>query len=290
MDNYILGSVIGEGQFGSVRKATVKQSGAHVAMKQIRLNRTTEGLPHPVAREILLAPSLESPFIIRTIEVLPFGSSVVMVMELCKADLGNLLRAHSYTNPLPPEKAKNYLQMLLMALHYLHKRDILHRDVKPSNLFLCHNGVLKVGDFGLSRIRAEDMSHEVSSRWYRAPELLFGCRTYGGEVDMWSVGCVFGELLRGFSAPLFTGDGDLNQLSRIFDVLGTPKEESLRYYEQLPDWGKVHFHEKQGSTVRSLFPTVPDTAVHLLERLLNLNPKERLTPQEALSHPYFCSA
>lgn len=294
MEKYVVGGVIGEGQFGSVKEAKLKSSGAPVALKLIRVNRLSEGIPHPVAREAIITTRLTScPFVVRTYEVFPYGSHLVLAMERCQTDLAAVLRAHTVYNPLPAEQAKTFLKMLLSALQYLHSLGILHRDVKPSNCLVSSKepgGLLKLGDFGLSRIKGDpgaDMSHEVASRWYRAPELLFGKRQYGGEIDMWSAGCIFGELLRGFGSPLFTGDGDISQLSRIFSVLGTPDEASWPGMCDLPDYDKVRFTTDLVEGLERLVPRAKGQGIDLLSKLLALDPAKRLTAQEALRHPYF---
>ncbi|KPA86696.1 putative mitochondrial protein kinase [Leptomonas pyrrhocoris] len=287
MEKYALGPLIGEGQFGSVRAATVKSTGQAVAVKLLHVPRVAEGIPHPVARELLVASRVSSPFLVNTIEVLPYGSHMVLVMERCSGDLAAVLRRCTLTRPFPLPLAQSYLQMLLSALHTLHSDGVLHRDVKPANCCIACDGRLKLGDFGLSRPRSDDMSHEVVSRWYRAPELLFGRRRYGGEVDLWAAGCIFAELLRGYGQPFFTGDGDISQLARIFDVLGTPVGATGDIYRKLPDWEKVCFEEKRGSGLRALLPLAPADALDLLTALLDLDPGARPTAAEALRHPFF---
>ncbi|RNF19765.1 protein kinase [Trypanosoma conorhini] len=289
MDRYIIGAPIGEGRFGVVRAAVVKDSGMPAAIKFLTMSRLDEGIPHPTARELLVAMRLVHPFIIRTYEIFPAGCSLALVMERCKGDLAVVLSGRSPSNPLPAWKAKSLFKMLLLALAYMHSEGVLHRDVKPSNCFLTEEGELRLGDFGLSRVweKEASMTHEVVSRWYRAPELLLGQRHYGTEIDMWSSGCVFAELLRGYSGAFFAGDGEIWQLSRIFDVLGTPTPKSWPSAVLLPDWGKVHFEPKSPRSLRAFFPDASDFALDLLQQLLCLNPQKRLTAAAALRHAYF---
>ncbi|ORC87685.1 putative protein kinase [Trypanosoma theileri] len=289
MDQFILGPPIGEGRFGVVRAALIKESGAPVAIKMITLSRLDEGIPHPVARELLVAMRLKHPYIVHTHDVFPCGCAIALVMERCTTDLGTMLSGRSASNPLPSQNAKKLFKMLLSAVAYMHKEGILHRDVKPSNCFLTRDGVLRLGDFGLSRIwdMDESMTHEVVSRWYRAPELLLGQRRYGPEIDMWSVGCVFAELLRGYGGAFFAGDGDIRQLSKIFEVLGTPTSSSWPTAVHLPDWGKVHFEKRNPRPLREFFPEASTSALELLQRLICLDPLRRINAIEALHHDYF---
>lgn len=268
MDKYELGPIIGEGQFGHVRAATMKASGTPVAIKCIHVSNLADGLPHPVARELVIAAQVQHDTLVRTYEIVAMDASHVgIVMERCHGDVGSLLRTQcTPCQPMRLSTARRLMRRLLTALHALHRDGILHRDVKPSNCLLGHGGVLKLGDFGLSRKlttrpsaatqrhriacatdtsvvctdSAHDdddgfdeqsptpMTHEVASRCYRAPELLLGLQRYGPEVDVWSAGCVMAELVRGVSGPFFCGDGggDMGQLSAIFAILGTPSTES----------------------------------------------------------------
>ncbi|CCW64076.1 unnamed protein product [Phytomonas sp. EM1] len=288
MEKYILGDVIAEGQFGSVREARCKETNAHVALKIVRVSSIDSGIPHPVAREVLIAMRVYHPYIVSVIEVFPYRSSVAIVMERCTSDLANLLASHSFYNPMPLQLGKRLFFMLLSALDYLHQQRILHRDVKPSNCVLSAEGVLKLGDFGLSRMwKEEDLSHEVASRWYRAPELLFGQRRYGAEVDMWSAGCILAEILRGFGGAFFPGEGDINQISKIFDILGTPTEASWPGVGKLPLWGKVNFVQRSGCGLRETLPRSSEAAINILEKLLSLDPTSRISARDAMKHPFF---
>lgn len=286
MDQFIVGHTIGEGQFGCIREAIVKETGNPVVLKIIRVTRLAEGLPHPIAREVLIAPRMDHPYVVRTYQVFPVGTSMVLVMERCASTVAKLLSQHSPRNPIPLSYTQQLLGMLLSAVEYIHTMGVLHRDIKPANCLLTRENVLKVGDFGLSRLREmnKDMSHEVQSRWYRAPELLLGQRRYGGEIDIWSVGCVAAELIRGYGCPLFCGDGDIRQLSLIFDVLGTPDEEAIAH---MPDWSKIQFGPKRGLGIGAILPTASAVMVDFLKCMLCLNPKKRLSATELLRHPFF---
>jgi len=297
MDQYVVDSgTIGEGCFGSVQRAVSKATGNPVALKRIPIARLQEGLPTSVARELISLRTLQGhPNILTLHDTFPRGMGVVIVTELCTTDLVSLLGRYSATNRLPLADAKRYLYMLLAALEHCYKHRILHRDIKPANCFITAGGRLKLGDFGLARMIPDPasqamMTHEVATRWYRAPELLLGARRYyDGAIDLWGVGCVFAELLSGTTqSVLFPGEGDIDQMSKIFHVLGTPNEESWPEVKQLPDWSKITINACEGVGLRAVVrETASPEALDLLQGLLCLNPNLRLTASQALQHPFF---
>lgn len=165
----------------------------------------------------------------------PSGPSFVLVFEYMLSDLSHILRTTPV--PLSSSQVKAYMLMLLKGLSYCHENNIMHRDLKPANLLISPSGVLKLADFGLARVHRSKAtgtdgeepvqrpySHQVATRWYRAPELLYGARMYDAGVDLWAVGCIFGELLN--HSPLFPGQNDIDQLYCVLSVLGTPTKES----------------------------------------------------------------
>ncbi|KAF8380176.1 hypothetical protein HHK36_027658 [Tetracentron sinense] len=183
-----------------------------------------------------------------------------------------------------------FLYQLLRGLKYVHSANVLHRDLKPSNLLLNANCDLKIGDFGLARTTSETdfMTEYVVTRWYRAPELLLNCSEYTAAIDIWSVGCILGEIM--IREPLFPGKDYVHQLRLITELLGSPDDSSLgflrsdnarRYVRQLPQYPKQQF------SVR--FPNMSPGAVDLLEKMLVFDPNKRITVEEALCHPYMSS-
>ncbi|CAG7827280.1 unnamed protein product, partial [Allacma fusca] len=159
-------------------------------------------------------------------------------------------------------------------------------DMKPNNLLIDSKGVLKIGDFGLARYYGSPnriYTHQVVTRWYRAPELLFGARNYGEGVDVWAVGCILAELL--LRAPLFPGDSDLGQLSKIFEVLGTPTETNWPDHKALPDY--CDFKPCPPMSLRDIFTYANPDLINVLETTLALNPNDRCTAGGALQLPYF---
>ncbi|CAN6463797.1 unnamed protein product [Victoria cruziana] len=199
-------------------------------------------------------------------------------------DLHQVIRSDQ---PLTDDHCQYFIYQLLRGLKYVHSANVLHRDLKPSNLLLNSNCDLKIGDFGLARTTSEAdfMTEYVVTRWYRAPELLLNCSEYTAAIDIWSVGCILGEIIT--RRPLFPGKDYVQQLRLITELIGSPDESSLgflrndnarRYIRQLPQYPKQKFSEK--------FPNMTPGAVDLLEKMLVFDPSKRITVEEALCHPY----
>uniref|UniRef100_A0A8C3AQY5 Cyclin-dependent kinase 7 n=1 Tax=Cyclopterus lumpus TaxID=8103 RepID=A0A8C3AQY5_CYCLU len=187
---------------------------------------------------------------------------------------------------LTPANIKAYILMTLQGLEYMHQNWVLHRDLKPNNLLLDGNGVLKLADFGLAKAFGSPnrvYTHQVVTRWYRSPELLFGARMYGVGVDMWAVGCILAELL--LRIPFLAGDSDLDQLTKIFEALGTPTEETWPGMNSLPDY--VSFKIFPGTPLEHIFSAAGDDLLELLQDLFTFNPLTRTTATQALKMKYF---
>ncbi|KAK8653034.1 hypothetical protein V6N13_127055 [Hibiscus sabdariffa] len=190
--------------------------------------------------------------------------------------------------PLSNDHCKYFIFQLLRGLKYLHSANILHRDLKPGNLLVNANCDLKICDFGLARTsrgNEQFMTEYVVTRWYRAPELLLCCDNYGTSIDVWSVGCIFAEILG--RKPIFPGTECLNQLKLIINVLGSQQETDLafidnpkarRYIKSLP--------YSRGTQFSHLYPQADPLAIDLLQRMLVFDPTKRITVTEALLHPY----
>ncbi|KAF4462958.1 hypothetical protein FALBO_10216, partial [Fusarium albosuccineum] len=203
------------------------------------------------------------------------------VTELLGTDLHRLLTSR----PLEKQFIQYFLYQIMRGLKYVHSAGVVHRDLKPSNILVNENCDLKICDFGLARIQDPQMTGYVSTRYYRAPEIMLTWQKYDVEVDIWSAGCIFAEMLEG--KPLFPGKDHVNQFSIITELLGTPpddvintiaSENTLRFVKSLP--------KRERQPLRNKFKNADDSAIDLLERMLVFDPKKRITATEALAHDY----
>uniref|UniRef100_A0A3Q3XDM3 Cyclin-dependent kinase 7 n=1 Tax=Mola mola TaxID=94237 RepID=A0A3Q3XDM3_MOLML len=241
---------LGEGQFATVYKARDKTTDTIVAIKKIKVGHRTEakdGINRTALREIKLLQELHHPNIIGLLDAFGHKSNISLVFDFMETDL---------------------------------------EDLKPNNLLLDGNGVLKLADFGLAKAFGSPnrvYTHQVVTRWYRSPELLFGARMYGVGVDMWAVGCILAELL--LRIPFLAGESDLDQLTKIFEALGTPTDETWPGMSSLPDY--VSFKIFPGTPLEHIFSAAGDDLLELLRGLFTFNPLLRTTATQALKMRYF---
>ncbi|CAK4502394.1 unnamed protein product [Aphanomyces euteiches] len=251
-DKYELLERLGHGNFGEVHCIRDISTGKVLALKRIRTGNDSskmETIPAAAFNEIQAMQHLNHPNIVHLVDVVPEGASIGLVMEYMDTDLA--------------------------------------QDLKPSNLLVNREGVLKLSDFGLATVYTgpnREYAHQVATRWYRAPELLFGSRSYDEKVDMWAVGVVFAEMLQ--HAPIFPGLNDIDQIFRVMQVLGSPKWPGM---EALPDFHKISFPTFDPIPFEKLFPQAESTALDLLSRLLSYDPSARPSATQALQHEYFWS-
>lgn len=226
-DRYVPLTKLGQGTFGEVTKAMDKVTGSVVAVKHVRLmgKRGASSLPKAVLREIeSLRQLADGDHIVTLYDVFGDDINVCLVMEYMDHDVCDII---TYSNPyIPIWELKTYFWMMIKALNYCHSRSIIHRDIKPSNFLITNQGQIKLADFGLARVYdgPQDLSHQVFTRHYRPPELLFASRTYTPAVDIWSLGVIFVEMMT--LKTLFPGQNDIDQMSKVFQVMGTPNISS----------------------------------------------------------------
>ncbi|XP_064467474.1 cyclin-dependent kinase 2-like [Ornithodoros turicata] len=279
---------IGEGTYGVVYKAKDKTTGKYIALKKIRLETESEGVPSTALREIALLKELDHPNVVRLLDVVPCDRKLFLVFEYMNEDLKKHMdKAVQSKTVLGVKLVKSYLWQLLQGVAYCHSHRILHRDLKPQNLLIDHDGGIKLADFGLARafgVPLRTYTHEVVTLWYRAPEILLGARFYSTSVDVWSLGCIFAEMLT--LKALFPGDSEIDQLFRIFRTIGTPDETTWPGVTKLPDY-KPTFPRWESQNLVKLVTGLDSDGEDLILKLLTADPDVRIPATKALGHRYF---
>ncbi|KAL7079176.1 hypothetical protein ACQ4LE_001731 [Meloidogyne hapla] len=277
---------IGEGTYGTVYKVRTRQDQELKALKQIKLNHGCEGVPSTCIREVCLLKELTHPNIVRLEDVMIHkGKKLYLIFEFIDQDLKMLLERLA-PRPLPVANVKSFIWQMLQALAYCHTHRVVHRDLKPQNLLVKNDGTIKLADFGLARafsLPSRCYTHEVVTLWYRAPEVLLGALYYSTAVDIWSLACIFAECLR--NEPLFKGDSEIDQLFRIFQILGTPTSKIWAGVERFPDY-KNNFPKWKRRDLRELVTILDEDGIELLKQMLVYPPMDRITAKLALSHRF----
>ncbi|DAZ95121.1 TPA: hypothetical protein N0F65_009752 [Lagenidium giganteum] len=310
VDAYEKLECIGAGTYGQVYMAKNKTTEEVVAIKKIRSLNEVQGLPVTTIREIKVLKCLNHRNLVELKEVVVSSEnddddatekedqldycqgSIYLVLEYVEHDLTGLIdRQYPFTDI----EIKCIMKQLLDVMEYMHSIDIIHRDIKCSNLLMTRNHLLKVADFGLARsIRGDQLfTNKVVTLWYRAPELLLGATSYDASIDMWSVGCVFAELYLGH--PIFQGKTELEQINKIFDICGTPTTDTWPDYKFLPLSSKFVPEKPRPKRLREyLFREtsarkriLPKGAIELIESLLVLDPEQRPTAKDCLKSVFF---
>ncbi|CAI7601302.1 protein kinase [Penicillium manginii] len=305
MENYQKIEKIGEGTYGVVYKAReLSHPNRIVALKKIRLEAEDEGVPSTAIREISLLKEMHDPNIVQLFNIVHAdGHKLYLVFEYLDLDLKKYMEALPVSEGgrgkslpdgstmaaslgLGEDMVKKFMAQLVEGVRYCHSHRILHRDLKPQNLLIDRDGNLKLADFGLARafgVPLRTYTHEVVTLWYRSPEILLGGRQYSTGVDMWSVGAIFAEMCT--RKPLFPGDSEIDEIFKIFRILGTPDEEAWPGVTSFPDYKATFPKWKRPDT--ALVPGLEEAGADLLEALLEFDPAHRLSAKQACQHPYF---
>lgn len=307
---------LGEGTFGVVSKAKSKRTGKLVALKKILMHNEKDGFPITALREVKLLKLLSHPNILKldemAVERQPQDekgksgkkrATLYMVMQYMDHDLSGML-----TNPnihFTPPQIKCYMQQLLEGVRYLHDSHILHRDMKAANILISNKGMLQIADFGLARHydgptpqpgrgsgdATRDYTSLVVTRWYRPPELLLTLKRYTPAIDMWGVGCVFGEMWE--HKPILEGKTDVDQCHRIFKLVGSPNDQNMPGWSDLPGCEGTRQWEFQRGDIDQrfgAFKQLGPEGLDLLKKLMCLDWRKRINAIDALQHEYFTTA
>lgn len=298
---------IGRGTYGCVYEAVDVKDGSQIALKRILPKSEKEGFPITAVREIKALSRLENTNIVRLLDVIFDGSeqqelkAVYMVFPYVEHDLVGFTQYRR--KDLSLSEVKCLSSQILVGLKYLHSRHIIHRDLKLANLLINANGVVKIADFGLSRLICDVpfvvRTNKVVTRWHRSPELLIGATQYDYAVDIWSYGTILAEILTG--SPLFPGESEVHVLKLIFETIGPPSGQVWAMLKQIPDSQHILYEARQTrcvsgdidsryserSSFRKLFDTVPESGCELLIQLLQYVPSGRISANEALNHLFF---
>ncbi|CAH8449388.1 unnamed protein product [Dicrocoelium dendriticum] len=241
VESYKKLDVLGEGSYATVYRGYSHVMGRSVAVKEIRIN-PEEGLPFTAIREASLLKALRHANIVILHDIVHTKNTLNFIFEFVHSDLSKYIEKHS--NGIRLHNVRLFLYQLLRGLAYCHDRHILHRDLKPQNLLISATGELKLADFGLARAKSvpsRTYSHEVVTLWYRPPDVLLGSTSYTASLDIWGVGCIFTEMISGVAT--FPGSKDsVDQLDKIFRIMGTPTEATWRGVSKLPKYKALLGH------------------------------------------------
>ncbi|CDP18308.1 unnamed protein product [Coffea canephora] len=279
---------IGQGTYSSVFRARDLETGKIVALKKVRFDNFEPESVRFMAREIMILRRLDHPNVIKLEGLITsrLSCSMYLVFEYMEHDIAGLLSSPDIK--FSEAQVKCYLKQLLSGLEHCHSRGVMHRDIKGANLLVNNDGVLKIADFGLANFcnfgQKQPLTSRVVTLWYRPPELLLGSTDYGSSVDLWSVGCVFAELLVG--KPILQGRTEVEQLHKIFKLCGSPPDDYWKK-SKLPHATLFKPQHPYESSLWETLKDLPKAAVILIETLLSVEPYKRGTASAALAAEYF---
>lgn len=280
---------LGEGTYGVVYKGRDREAGNTVAIKKIRISSRDddEGIPQTALREIGLLRALNHPNIVKLLDVEADDTKLNLVFEFCDKDLKKHM--DSQRSKFDAATVKRMVKQMVDGVTTCHKQGLIHRDLKPQNILVDRNGTLKICDFGLARafsVPIATMTHEVVTLWYRAPEILLAGskhNRYSVEVDMWSLGAIFAEIHN--KKAIFPADTEIQELNKIFSILGTPTESVWPGVTRMPDW-KRSVASYRAKSPSEIVPGLCAEGQDLFMKMLTYDPSKRISGKDALAHPY----
>ncbi|XP_054714546.1 cyclin-dependent kinase-like 4 isoform X2 [Uloborus diversus] len=287
MERYEKVSKIGEGSYGVVFKCRSRDNGQLVAIKKYVETEDDPLIKKIALREIRMLKQLKHPNLVNLIEVFRRKRKLHLVFEYCDHTVLDILEKHP--KGVPELLTKRILWQTLQAINFCHQHNCIHRDVKPENILLTKDGIVKLCDFGFARNLSpgENYTDYVATRWYRAPELLVGDTHYGPAVDVWAVGCVAAELIRG--EALWPGKSDVDQLYLIRRTLGELIPRHMQIFKKNDFFSGVTIPEVDvRETLESKFsPNISEQEMDFLKKCLDKDPDKRHSCEQLFHHPYF---
>uniref|UniRef100_A0A7I5EA61 Protein kinase domain-containing protein n=1 Tax=Haemonchus contortus TaxID=6289 RepID=A0A7I5EA61_HAECO len=285
MDRYEILRPAGQGAYGIVLRARIKESGKTVAIKKMTV--TTRNRLQ-ILRELCTLRNLHHSKVLKLVDVFCSRDSLSLVTEFVPYHLNDII-----TDPQRPKDdgfLRHFFIQILQGMKHMHSLGIMHRDLKPENILVSSRCIVKIADFGQACLyfKDEDREYEenVATRQYRAPELLFGSRRYTPSVDIWALGCILAEFVN--ASALFPGHSDLEQISRIFSVLGTPSEETWPSWNTMPDATKLIFDNMAPvEDMRVIVHTTNSAVIDLFKRQVCLESSWRWSAAQLLRHSFF---
>mmetsp|Transcript_9264 Transcript_9264/g.25640 ORF Transcript_9264/g.25640 Transcript_9264/m.25640 type:complete len:439 (+) Transcript_9264:361-1677(+) len=294
---------VGQGTYGSVFVGQDKVSNEIVALKRINTKQEENGFPITALREVKILKALRHPNIVTLKEIVTskeqgsIPNNVFMVFEYLEYDLTGVLETPEIR--FTQDHVKSWSHQLLLGTHYMHTNKVIHRDLKASNLLINKKGELKIADWGLARSWNSDMkrlTNKVITLWYRPPELLLGCSEYTDKIDMWSVGCIIAEMFR--RSGFLKGSNEATQLDLIFHTFGHPTEEDWPDFKRKcklwpkfgPGEGEPLLPSRLREALTCQLPNpkwMSEQTIHMIQKLLEMNPDKRWTAEQALDSDYF---
>ena len=291
-NKYEVLGIVGEGAYGIVYKCLNKETNKYVAVKKFK--ETHDKLVQKtMKRELAMLQLLRHENVVEFQESFVSKGNFFLVFEYVEKNLLEVLEESPHG--LSPKLIRSLVYQMCKAVSYLHKNNMIHRDVKPENLLIDENFNLKLCDFGFARKvklnknnnNIDTMTDYVATRWYRSPELLLSGGIYGPEVDYWAIGCIMGELADG--NPMFPGEDEVDQLDCIIKILGNLPENLVNMYYENPIYnGKDLFKIKKPETLEKRYMGIlSPTAIDFMKGLLELDPTKRLSGDNVFKHKYF---
>ena len=286
--------VVGEGAYGIVYKCRNKETDKYVAIKKFK-EIEDKLVQKTMKRELKMLQMLKHDNVVDFQEAFIYKENLFLVFEYVEKNLLEVLER--YPEGLNPKLIKSFVFQMCKAVHYLHTKNVIHRDVKPENLLVDENMNVKLCDFGFARKislneennNVDAMTDYVATRWYRSPELLLSCGIYGPEVDYWAIGCIMGELADG--RPMFPGENEIDQIDCIIKVLGNLPEDlvNMFYSNELYNGKELLKVNRPESLERRYIGKLGPTAIDFMKGLLQLDPNKRLNDENVFKHKYFTS-